>query len=131
MVTAEYRITGNIGEWQSVIGRGRTVEFIFGEGTEGVLFFGGKSATLAGGRCIISTAGLPFGEYAPRLEGAKGVVQLEPLTVAGERIVPAPTGDAIHRYVLERLLATESKIKTLEERIDELYSLVKGTALFG
>lgn len=131
MVTVKYALRDGYGEWVKVVGKGRIIEIDLGPGVEGRLSLGGKESPLEGGRGVISTVGMPFGEYPVSLISGERVIALEPLIIDGERVTPAPTDDEVIRRSLGRLSKAEEKIKNLEERIKELEGLICGSALFG
>ncbi len=131
MITVEYVITHGYGEWKSVAGRGTSVEFILGEGISGILNVGGRRVEINDGRGRLNTKGMSHGQYTPYLLCESGELELEPIVLYGERVTPAPTGDKVHRIALSRIKELEREVIENKERIDELYSLIKGTALFG
>ncbi len=131
MIKIEYILTPAYGEWKSIAGRGRSVEFILGDGICGMLYVGPRRIEIKNGRGELNTKGLSDGEYTPRLLCEAGEAELEPIVLSGEKIYPAPTKDKIHRISLSRIRALEKEAKENKERIDELYTLIKGTALFG
>lgn len=131
MITVKYKIREGYGELLEISGSGRIIEFRLGDEAYGRLSLGGREGALEDGRCRLDTSGLSFGEYLPMLLTVEGTVKLEPIVINGERISAAPTAEWIHRITLERISALEEKAKIQEERINELTTLIKGTALFG
>ena len=130
MIIVEYILTPTYGEWKSVAGRGSEVEIRVGEGGSGMLYFGARRAEIKDGCASFTTRGLSDGEYTPYISGEFGEVELEPLVLFRERLTPAPTTDRVHRTTLSRVRALEKTEKENKERIDELYTLIKGNALF-
>jgi hypothetical protein len=131
MITVDYILTPYYGEWRSVAGRGTELEFRVGEEINGIINFAGRRIEIQNGRGRVNTAGLSHGEYTPYLLTELGEIELEPLVLSHERVTPAPTKDKVHRTGLSRIRALEKETKENKERIDELYTLIKGTALFG
>ena len=130
MIIVEYILTPTYGEWKSVAGRGNEVEIRVGEGVGGMLYFGTRRAEVINGQARFSTRGLSDGQNTPYLSTDVGETELEPLVLFRERLTPAPTTDRVHRISLSRLRALEKTEKENKERIDELYTLIKGNALF-
>lgn len=131
MITVRYIIRDGYGEWQEAVGKGTTVDFRLGDGVEGSLSIGGRAAEIENGACKINVKGLPYGQYTPLLVTPTGIKELEPLILSREALIPAKTEDKIHRLTLARIAELEAKEKENKERIDELFTLIKGSALFG
>ena len=131
MISVRYIIRDGYGEWQEAVGKGTTVEFrLVGVG-EGGLSLGGRSAEIKDGVCKINVKGLAHGQYTPILVTAGGIKELEPLILSREAVTPAKTEDKIHRLALLRIAELEAKEKENKERIDELFTLIRGSAIFG
>lgn len=131
MIKLEYILTPIYGEWKSVSGKGTVVEFILGDGMTGTLYLGGRRTQIQNGRGRLDTAGMPHGQYTPYFLSDAGETTLEAIILSKERITPAPTEDKIHRASLSRIRELEKRTQENKERIDELTTLIKGTALFG
>lgn len=131
MITVRYIIRDGYGEWQEAVGKGTTVEFRFGEGVVGGISLGGRSAEIENGACKINVKGLAYGQYTPLLVTEAGIKELEPIILSREAVVPAKTEDRIHRLALKRIAELEAQEKENKERIDELFTLIRGSALFG
>ncbi len=131
MIIIEYILTPYYGEWKSISGRGTELEVRLGDGVEGVLHIGGRRVKITNGKGRTSISGMSYGQYTPYLLSSSGETELEPIIISHERITPAPTQDNVHRTTLSRVRRLEKESKEYKERIDELFSLIKGTALFG
>ena len=131
MITVRYIIRDGYGEWQEAVGKGTTVEFRLSGVKEGSLSLGGRSAEIKDGVCKINVRGLAYGQYTPLIITDTGIKELEPLVLSREAVTPAKTEDKIHRLALLRIAELEAKEKENKERIDELFTLIKGSALFG
>lgn len=130
MIKIVYVLTPYYGEWKSVSGRGTRVEIELGDGVDGILHLGGQRVKIENGRGKLSISGMRCGQYTPYLLSKNGETELEPLILSHERITPAPTQDNVHRATLSRVGRLEEESKENKERIDELYTLIKGNALF-
>ena len=131
MITVRYAIRDGYGEWQEAVGKGTTVEFRLTDVVAGSLSLGGRTAEIKDGACKINTKGLAYGQYTPLLITDTGIKELEPLILSREEVTPAKTEDKIHRLALLRIAELEAKEKENKERIDELFTLIKGRAIFG
>lgn len=131
MISAVYTILEGYGECKEVTGKGRTIEFNLGDRIGGEMYFAGKRAEVKDGRVKISLKDIPQGRYTPCLLTKIGATDLEPLVIMGEQALLAPTEERVIRLSLARIKELEEKEKKNKERIDELFTLIKGSSLFG
>ena len=131
MTTIIYKIVSDFGECRGFTSGGCSLSVRVDADCDGIFSIGGISQRTEGGKCRISLARLPDGDYTPTFTAKGRVYKLERLRKMGENLTRPPIDLELIAKMLLRIEALETEVRALTERFGALERRLVGGGIFG